>query len=582
MALGWLALACQGLAPPEVAPTQPRHKSPIVAHSNRLITLSCLGLNDLHGHVKALPVFAGYVENLRAQRRTDGGHVLLVDAGDMFQGTLESNLNEGRAVVEAYGVMGLDAAALGNHEFDFGPVGAIPAAAAADNPAIDPHGAIKARIAEAPFPMLSANLVEKATRRFVGWDGLRQRALLDLGNIRVGLVGVLTAETPEIVMPAYFQGLDVTPLAGAVEQQARWLRGAGADVVVVLAHAGADCADLSDPYDTSSCRKTEVLKLARDLPEGLVDVIMAGHKHKAIAHFEDGVAIAESYKNGRAFSRVDVSFDVETRSIVQKRIFQPEPLCPERQPCRPGPYAGKPVTPDTRVAEVLAPAIQKAQALKRKQLRPVVGPNFAASGSRESPVGNLFADLMLAAGSADLAITNGGGLRADLPGGRLVYQSLFEAMPFDNYLASFQLSGYELKQVLRRHFSHDRHGIISVAGVRVVARCDPDLVVDINKRDARGDWKPIADNELLTLATSDYLATGGDGLFAPLHLDSSKIRFDTSMLLRDVLAAQIDRYETISADQFYDLKTPRLDLERPRPITCKTGTGSSQLTSSNP
>src|SRR5687767_452444 len=85
------------------------------------VTLTILGTNDLHGALERLPLFAGYVANVRAARAADGGGVVLLDAGDMFQGTLESNLAEGAHVVRAYNAIGYTAAAVGNHEFDFGP-----------------------------------------------------------------------------------------------------------------------------------------------------------------------------------------------------------------------------------------------------------------------------------------------------------------------------------------------------------------------------------------------------------------------------------------------------------------------------
>jgi 5'-nucleotidase len=113
-----LALACGGRQPQSVA-TRP---SPTTI-------LSIVGTNDLHGGILqrgdrgGLALLGGYVANLRAARARDGGAVLLVDAGDMFQGTLESNLNEGAAVIAAYNALGYAAAAVGNHDFDFGPVG---------------------------------------------------------------------------------------------------------------------------------------------------------------------------------------------------------------------------------------------------------------------------------------------------------------------------------------------------------------------------------------------------------------------------------------------------------------------------
>src|SRR6187549_2606904 len=111
---------------------------PRVAHGS--VTISIVGTNDLHGAIDRLPILAGYVANLRAARAADGGEVLVIDAGDMFQGTLGSNLGEGAAVVAAYNRIGYDAAAIGNHEFDFGPAG--PAATASE-PGDDPRGALR-------------------------------------------------------------------------------------------------------------------------------------------------------------------------------------------------------------------------------------------------------------------------------------------------------------------------------------------------------------------------------------------------------------------------------------------------------
>src|SRR5438094_6772177 len=132
-----VALAALGCTSPQRA-----------ANATGAITLSVVGTNDLHGGVLAdhgrggLALLDGYLRNLRAARSRDGGAVLLVDAGDLFQGTLESNLNEGAVVIAAYNALGYAASAIGNHEFDFGPVGAATTPQTASD---DPRGALKAR-----------------------------------------------------------------------------------------------------------------------------------------------------------------------------------------------------------------------------------------------------------------------------------------------------------------------------------------------------------------------------------------------------------------------------------------------------
>src|SRR6185295_5442422 len=109
------------------------------APGDRPVVISIVGTNDLHGHLEALPRLGGYLANLRRARARDGGAVVLLDAGDMFQGTLESNLGEGAGVVRAYNALHYDAAAIGNHELDFGPVGE---AATPQRPGDDPRGAL--------------------------------------------------------------------------------------------------------------------------------------------------------------------------------------------------------------------------------------------------------------------------------------------------------------------------------------------------------------------------------------------------------------------------------------------------------
>ena len=222
--LAALSAACAGRAAPQpvVQATAAHAPSPPPRAAQPDVTLSFLGLNDLHGRLRALPGFAGYATNLRRLRAADGGAVALVDAGDMFQGTLESNLTEGASVISAYRVLGMTAAALGNHEFDYGPVG--------DSIVGDPQGAIRARIREATFPIrCSANLVVRGTHDSPSWEKLQRSAADQRGRRARGLRrALLTRATPSIVTAAWFAGLDVDELAPALQREAQALRAAGA------------------------------------------------------------------------------------------------------------------------------------------------------------------------------------------------------------------------------------------------------------------------------------------------------------------------------------------------------------------
>ena len=524
--------------------------------------LSFLGLNDLHGRLRALPAFAGYANNLRRARARDGGALALVDAGDMFQGTLESNLTEGASVVAAYRVLGMTVAALGNHEFDFGPAPGTD----------DPQGAIRARIREASFPILSANLVVRGSHRSPSWDKLRRSVLVSVGPVRVGFVGLLTHETPSIVMSAWFAGLDVDPLAQALADEARSLRSQGAELVIGIAHAGADCKDFSDPSDLASCKPdAEIFEVARALPAGSVDAIFAGHTHAGVAQLVNGIPIVEAYARGRAFSRIDLRLDGVTHRVLERTIFPPHELCPkltEGGACTLADYEGEPTREDLDVAQAVEPALAQAERFREAPIGCTVSEALACEHGIESALGNLFADLLReSVAGADVAILNGGSLRADLPAGQLSYGQLFEAMPFDNLVAHIRMTGAELKTVISRHLQQDAHGLISVSGIRVDARCGK---AGVELKLTRDNGRAIFDRESLLVATSDYLATGGDSLFLPLSLPPQRIQIDTRTTFRDALARSLTRHPQLSPRDkaIFDPAHPRLNLSGPRPLSC--------------
>src|SRR5688572_30327456 len=256
-----------------------------------------------------------------APRARDGGAVVLLDAGDMFQGTLESNLNEGASVIDAYNTLRYTAAAVGNHDFDFGPVGPPATPQAPDD---DPRGALKARAAQASFPFLAANLIDEATGQPVVWPNIRPSTTITAAGVRVGVIGVMTARALSETIAGNIGGLRVAPLAATIAGEAMRLRADGASVVVVASHAGGRCTAFTSPTDLSACEPAEeIMQVAAALPRGLVDAIVAGHAHSAVAHEVAGIAIIQAYMGGRAFGRIDIVVDRASRRVVEHRIFPP-------------------------------------------------------------------------------------------------------------------------------------------------------------------------------------------------------------------------------------------------------------------
>jgi 2',3'-cyclic-nucleotide 2'-phosphodiesterase (5'-nucleotidase family) len=524
-------------------------------------TISIVGTSDLHGHIAALPWFSGYLRNLRAARAP--GAVVVLDAGDMFQGTLESNLAEGAPVIEAYNALGYSAAAIGNHEFDFGPVGPEPSPV---KPGDDPQGALKARAAQAHFPFLAANIADRATHKPVVWRNVLPSTLIDAGGIKVGIIGAVTAATARSTFPANIAGLDFLPLAPAIAAESRRLRRRGAKLVILVAHEGGACRSFADANALGSCdARGEIFSVAEELPKGTVDAIVAGHTHQGVAHRVAGIPIIESFANGRAFGRIDLTVDRATGSVLASHLEAPHDICPSGSPeaCKPDLYLDRPVEKDAELADLLAPAFEAARRKGEERLGVEVGSPMPYDRARETALGNLIADLMRASQpDADVAMINGGGMRAGLSQGPLTYRRLYEAFPFDNAFSTMKLGAGELRRLLSQSLGRSQ-SLVSLSGIRVRARCQGqklDVVL------SRADGTPLSDDTTLTLATTDYLATGGDGFFREVT-----IPFKVGAPVRDELAKALrKRGGHLLPDDpvLFDPAHPRFDLPGPVPIRC--------------
>ena len=189
------------------------------------ITLSIVGTNDLHGGVLpvgergGLALLAGYVKNLRAARARDGGGVLLIDAGRYVSGNDRVESQRRRVVIDAYNALGYTAAAIGNHEFDFGAVDPAATGRASED---DLRGDLKAIAARAKFPILAANLLDSSTGQSVDWRNVSRRSIVETAGIKVGIIGVMTVGALGATHASNTRGLS----------SRRWRRDSGAGLSV--------------------------------------------------------------------------------------------------------------------------------------------------------------------------------------------------------------------------------------------------------------------------------------------------------------------------------------------------------------
>jgi 5'-nucleotidase len=499
-----------------------------------------VGTNDWHGwvkpHLSKLPdgtelaeggasVFSSYVAALRAD---NPGGVLLLDAGDLFQGTLVSNLTEGTVVIDAFNLLGYTAAAIGNHEFDYGPLGPVSVAA---EPGQDPFGALKARIAQAHFPMLGVNLYEAATGNRPSWLGNDGTAMIEVQGIKVGLIGLTTPSTPTTTNPVNVQTLRFGSLVPEAQAAARKLRQLGAEVVIAVAHAGAKCASYQDPHDVSSCdaNTSEMFDLLNGLPEGTLDAVIAGHTHAPLGHFVHGTPVIETWGLGRSFGVITLYVDPASRKVLKdKTSIQADiSICPVEDATthrcdavslshssapiklQKTAFLGHPIEADPAMDKLLAPAFAKVEAEQRRQLGVETSQHLGRNYEAESALGSVLADSLRQMEDADVALLNSGGLRADLPAGKLTFGDLYEVLPFDNTIATLKVSGKDLKRLLQQAYGA-RKGVFQISGANIkLGQCPGQGRL---KTVTLGDGNGIDPAKTYKVVLPDFLARGGDGL----------------------------------------------------------------------
>jgi len=530
------------------------------------VHLVVVSTTDLHGwfagHQDAvppyggLPLFAGFVEALR---ETNPGRVVVLDSGDLFQGTLESNLFEGEPVVRGYNAIGYTAAAVGNHEFDFGPVGPDPVPL---NPGQDPLGALKRNASMATFTFLSANMTEKATGRTPAWA--KGSMIADVAGVKLGVIGLSTPDTPNTTVFANVAALEFGDPVAATVREAAALRASGADAVIVIAHMGGRCSNVSDPHNPASCeRDQEGMDYLNRLPRGTIDAYFAGHTHAEMRHFINGTPAIQAANYSREFATVDLWVDSRRHAVISGRttlrpltmicqaFYAGTQTCdPKKAPAGaalvPATYEGKTIAPVQKVADVLNPYLTQVAAKRNEPTGITTAGAFVRNYLRESSLGDLLADALRDAAGADVAFVNSGGIRSNLRAGNLLYSDMFEVMPFDNYPAIVTMTGSQIADALRLASTGER-GILQVSGLRYAideAR-DRDKPMPERKRVvsvALANGQPLEPNALYRVAMPDFLANGGDGLLPVTSaIPADRIAIDRSIPLRDVFAAALQK-----------------------------------------
>jgi 5'-nucleotidase/UDP-sugar diphosphatase len=467
-------------------------------------TLTVLHTNDVHAHIlqfnstggdcsqadaAAGKCFGGVARRATeiAKVRAEGGNVLLVDAGDEFQGTLFYTKYKGEEAQRFMNEMGYQAMAVGNHEFDDGP------------------GVLGSFVRGAKFPVLSANLDVSQEPELAGL--IKPYVVLQIGGEKVGVVGLTTEEVAINSSPGPHVAIEA--VEAAAKEAIGELEKAGVNKIVALSHVGFD-------------RDKEVAAAI----DGL-DVIVGGHTHTYLSNTDPAaegpypvvvkspggkpVLVVSDAAYGQALGRLDVTFDADGVPTA---------------------WQGNPIALDASVPED-AKLLAEAQSLNtplealRSQVIGAATVNLVGDRAvcrfEECTMGDLIADAMLwatAKQGTQIAFENGGGVRASIQAGDVSLGNVLEVLPFGNTLATFELSGADVWAALENGVSRAEDPanegtgrFAQVAGLRYT--WNPKLpagarLVSVEVKNPDGTYGPLDPKATYKVATNDFNRRGGD------------------------------------------------------------------------
>ena len=456
-------------------------------------------VNDIYkmGEEKGRGGFAR-LAGIVAAERARSKDVLFLHAGDALSPSLMSGFDQGAHIIELLNVSRPDIFVPGNHEFDFGKEVYLK------------------RMGEANFPILAANL---RTADGAMLPKHQDRVIHDLGGVKVGVVGIALAATKKISAENDFIfGLEMDVLA----QQSKLLRQEGADFIVCCAHT---------PIDMD-------YEIARS---GLVDVVLTGHDHDLRIEYDGKAVMVESGEEGQFITAIDIEANVGEKD--GKRVVTWHPHF--------RPMDSAEATPDPAALAI----VKRYEGELAQQLDVEIGKTAvdldsrtASVRSQETNMGDLVADAIRASTGADVAITNGGGIRANklyAAGSPITRRDILTELPFGNSTSLVQITGADIVAALENGLSQveNRQGRFpQISGM--VVTYDPRQPSGSRVVSVQIDGKPLDKSALYKVGSNDFMVKGGDGYVA-LGKGKTLIGGTDGKLLANEVMVHVKRLGTI-------------------------------------
>lgn len=466
-------------------------------------TLTFLHVNDVYeiAPVKGQGGFGPLMTLLKRERAAAPDAITTV-GGDFLSPSLLSGTTRGAQMIALFNAIGVDAVTFGNHEFDFGP------------------DTLKQRMAESKFPWIGSNVRSADGSAFAGTVPSWTRTI---DGITVGFLGLITPETARLSSAG--PSLSFSPVLETAAATVKDLRAKGATVVVALTH-------LTIAEDRELASKVKG-----------IDLILGGHDHDPISFYEGSTLILKAGHDAQYLGVVKLA--VETKDSGKGPATTTVPT-----EWRFVTTAG--VAPDPSVESVVDGYTKRLDS----DLAAVIGTTTTELDSRkdvvrsrESSMGNLIADALRDALKADVAITNGGGIRADAlhpAGSRLTRRDIFAELPFGNVGVLVEMSGQDLISTLEHGVSkvEEKAGRFpQVSGLTMTY--DPKAPAGRRVTSVNVGGKPLDPQATYRVATNDYMLKGGDGYAA---FPRAKVIVDASgaVLLATIVMNYVESKKTVA------------------------------------
>lgn len=490
-------------------------------NDKELVSLDIFTVNDFHGALLESdknPGAAKLGQLLKAKKAKNPDGTLILSAGDMSQGSVDSNLTFGKTVIDVMDEIGFDAMAVGNHEFDWGRANLTDQASWAD------------------FPVLTANVTDKNNGCL---EGIQPWVIVERKGVNIGIIGVTTTEIVDKVSQKVISTCQVASPADVINKLVPELEQQGAQIIIVLGHLGGY------PSNKNGEISGEVTEMANAIKG--VDILVTGHTHQNMAGYLNGIATVQAGYNGRAVGHITLTYSPRSQKVfsaVPSVIDLPTSV----------------LKGDAGVKAIIDQGQKEIGPIKNEIIGNTIG-DLPHQRDQVSVLGQWVTDIMRQKTNADIAFQNGGGLRTSIPAGEVTVGKLWEVIPFDNTLFLLDMKGSRIMKVLEYGINNPKLQCIQYSGIKV--KYDSSLpagsqIVEVTLPDG----SPLDPGRTYRVVTNDFLAEGGDGYSM---FKEGKNIVNTSHLTRQVLIEEIKRLKVIDFtgdDRLQDNRTGKEEKNR--------------------